>query len=231
MHGGVGKIVAGKPLDPALLEENPDAVRKGGENLAAHLEMVRQYGVPVVVAINAFPGDAESEFEAIREVALAAGARDAVVTTHWADGGDGAVEFAEAVKEACADKARFKFLYPLETKLRDRVEKVAKVVYGAKGVTWTPEAEAKAKMLESDKKYADYATMMVKTHLSLSHDPALKGTPKGWTLPIQDVLIYSGAKFLCPMAGAISLMPGTSSNPAFRRVDVNTKTGKVKGLF
>jgi formate--tetrahydrofolate ligase len=135
------------------------------------------------------------------------------------------------VKEACDDKSNFKFLYPLSTKLRDRVDKIAKVVYGAKGAVWTPEAEAKAKMLESDKKYDDYATMMVKTHLSLSHDPALKGVPKGWTLPIRDVLIYSGAKFLCPCAGTISLMPGTSSNPAFRRVDVDPRSGKVKGLF
>jgi methylenetetrahydrofolate dehydrogenase (NADP+)/methenyltetrahydrofolate cyclohydrolase/formyltetrahydrofolate synthetase len=153
------------------------------------------------------------------------------VSTHWADGGDGAVEFAEAVKEACEDKSKFKFLYPIEMKLRDRVEKIAKTVYGANGVAWTPEAEAKAKMLEGDPKYGDFATMMVKTHLSLTHDPAMKGVPKGWTLPIRDVLIYSGAKFLCPCAGTISLMPGTSSNPAFRRVDVDTKTGKVTGLF
>jgi len=116
-------------------------------------------------------------------------------------------------------------------KLRDRVDKIAKEVYGADGVSWSPEAEQKAKMLESDPKYADYATMMVKTHLSLTHDPTLKGVPTGWTLPIRDVLIYSGAKFLCPCAGLISLMPGTGSNPAFRRIDVDTKTGKVKGLF
>jgi methylenetetrahydrofolate dehydrogenase (NADP+)/methenyltetrahydrofolate cyclohydrolase/formyltetrahydrofolate synthetase len=109
--------------------------------------------------------------------------------------------------------------------------KIAKVVYGADGVSWTPDAEAKAKMFEADSKYNEYATMMVKTHLSLTHDPTLKGVPKGWTLPIRDVLIYSGAKFLCPCAGTISLMPGTSSDPAFRRVDVDTKTGKVQGLF
>jgi len=116
-------------------------------------------------------------------------------------------------------------------KLRDRVALIAKEVYGADGVSWLPEAAEKAKMLEEDPKYADYATMMVKTHLSLTHDPTLKGVPKGWTLPIRDVLIYSGAKFLCPMAGTISLMPGTSSNPAFRRVDVDPNTGKVSGLF
>jgi formate--tetrahydrofolate ligase len=111
------------------------------------------------------------------------------------------------------------------------VAKVAKEVYGADGVSWTAEAEAKAKMLEADSKYDDYATMMVKTHLSLTHDPARKGVPKGWTLPVRDVLIYSGAKFLCPVAGTITLMPGTSSDPAFRRIDVDVKTGKTKGLF
>ncbi|MDH3799545.1 MAG: formate--tetrahydrofolate ligase, partial [Desulfobacterales bacterium] len=132
---------------------------------------------------------------------------------------------------ACEEENDFKFLYPLEMKLRDRVDLIAKEVYGADGVAWTPEAEAKAKMLEDDPKYADFATMMVKTHLSLSHDPTIKGAPKGWTLPVRDVLIYSGAKFLCPCAGTISLMPGTGSNPAFRRVDVDSKTGQVTGLF
>jgi methylenetetrahydrofolate dehydrogenase (NADP+)/methenyltetrahydrofolate cyclohydrolase/formyltetrahydrofolate synthetase len=122
-------------------------------------------------------------------------------------------------------------LYPLEMKLRDRVDKVAREVYGADGVSWTPEAEAKAKVMETDPKYNDYATMMVKTHLSLTADPNVKGVPKGWTLPIRDVLIYSGAKFLCPMAGTISLMPGTSSDPAFRRVEIDVNTGKVRGLF
>jgi formyltetrahydrofolate synthetase len=123
------------------------------------------------------------------------------------------------------------FLYPLEMKLRERVERIAKVVYGADGVSWTPEAEAKAKKIESDPKYRDYQTMMVKTHLSLSHNPEWKGVPKGWVLPVRDVLIYSGAKFLCPVTGTISLMPGTSSDPAFRRIDIDVKTGKVTGLF
>ena len=116
-------------------------------------------------------------------------------------------------------------------KLRDRVDVIAREVYGADGVDWEPGANAKAEMLEKDPQYADFATMMVKSHLSLSHDPTKKGVPKGWRLPIRDVLIYSGAKFLCPCAGAISLMPGTSSNPAFRRIDVETDTGKVTGLF
>ena len=166
-----------------------------------------------------------------KKAAEAAGARCAAIE-HWLNGGEGALELADAVIDACNEKNDFKFLYPLEMKLRDRVEMIAKEVYGADGVSWSPEAEQKAKMLEErSRSMHDYATMMVKTHLSLSHEPTLKGVPKGWTLPIRDVLIYSGAKFLCPCAGTISLMPGTGSNPAFRRVDVDTKTGKVSGLF
>jgi methylenetetrahydrofolate dehydrogenase (NADP+)/methenyltetrahydrofolate cyclohydrolase/formyltetrahydrofolate synthetase len=230
MHGGGPKVVAGIPLDPSYTKENLKLLEKGIPNMVHHINTIRKAGINPVVCINAFHTDTKKEIAMVRKYAEKAGARCAT-STHWADGGDGAIEFAEAVKEACEDKARFKFLYPLEMKLRDRVEKIAKVVYGAKGVAWTPEAEAKAKMLEGDKKYNDYATMMVKTHLSLTHDPAVKGVPKGWTLPIRDVLIYSGAKFLCPCAGTISLMPGTSSNPAFRRVDVDPKSGKVKGLF
>ena len=230
MHGGGPKVVAGIPLDPSYTKENLKLLENGIPNMVHHINTIRKAGINPVVCINAFHTDTKKEIAMVRKYAEEAGARCAV-STHWADGGDGAVEFAEAVKEACNDKSKFKFLYPLETKLRDRVEKIAKVVYGASGVAWTPEAEAKAKMLEGDPKYGDFATMMVKTHLSLTHDPALKGVPKGWTLPIRDVLIYSGAKFLCPCAGTISLMPGTSSDPAFRRVDVDVKTGKVTGLF
>ena len=141
------------------------------------------------------------------------------------------MELADAVIEACREPVDLKFLYPLELPLRKRVERIAKEVYGADGVTWTPEAEAKAKKFEEDPQFRDFYTMMVKTHLSLSHDPSLKGVPKGWVLPIRDILVFSGAKFLCPMAGDIKLMPGTSSNPAFRRIDVDVDTGEVKGLF
>jgi len=192
--------------------------------------VIRQSGINPVVCINSFYTDTKDEIAIVRKAAEAAGARCAM-SSHWADGGDGALELADVVKEACEDKGDFKFLYPNEMKLRERVEKIAKVVYGADGVSWTPDALAKAKKFEADPKYDEYATMMVKTHLSLTHDPTLKGVPKGWSLPIRDILIYSGAKFLCPCAGAISLMPGTSSNPAFRRVDVDVKTGKVTGLF
>jgi formate--tetrahydrofolate ligase len=166
----------------------------------------------------------------VRKYAEKAGARCAL-SEHWLKGGDGALELADVVMEACNDKVNFKFLYPLEMPLRQRVEMVAKEVYGAAGVSWTADAEAKAKRFEADPNLRDFNTMMVKTHLSLTHDPAIKGTPKGWTLPVRDVLIFGGAKFLCPMTGAISLMPGTSSDPAYRRVDVDVTTGKVTGLF
>ncbi|MBW1806211.1 MAG: formate--tetrahydrofolate ligase [Deltaproteobacteria bacterium] len=230
MHGGGPKVVAGLPLAEEYTKENLELVEKGCVNMIHHINTIRKAGVNPVVCINCFHTDTDAEIELVRKAAEAAGARCAK-STHWADGGDGAIEFAEAVKEACDEETNFEFLYPLEMKLRDRVETIAKTAYGADGVTWTSEAEAKAKMLEGDPKYDDYATMMVKTHLSLTHDVTKKGVPKGWTLPIQDVLIYSGAKFLCPCAGTISLMPGTSSNPAFRRVDVDTATGKVSGLF
>jgi formate--tetrahydrofolate ligase len=230
MHGGGPKVVAGLPLADEYTKENVELVEKGCVNMVQHINTIRKAGINPVVCINCFHTDTDAEIETVRKAAEAAGARCAK-STHWADGGDGAIEFAETVKEACDEKTDFKFLYPLEMKLRDRVEIIAKEVYGADGVSWTPEAETKAKMLENDSKYDDYATMMVKTHLSLTHDVTLKGVPKGWTLPIRDILIYSGAKFLCPCAGTISLMPGTSSNPAFRRVDVDVETGKVTGLF
>ncbi|UCG81407.1 MAG: formate--tetrahydrofolate ligase [Desulfobacterales bacterium] len=230
MHGGGPKVVAGLPLAEEYTKENLDLLEKGLPNMLHHINIIKTAGINPVVCVNCFATDTKDEIAMVRKAAEAAGARCAV-STHWADAGAGALELADAVKDACEDENDFQFLYPVETKLRERVEKIAKVVYGAEGVAWTPEAEAKAKMLEGDAKYDDYTTMMVKTHLSLSHDPAAKGVPTGWTLPIRDVLIYSGAKFLCPCAGTISLMPGTCSNPAFRRVDVDVNTGKVKGLF
>jgi formyltetrahydrofolate synthetase len=230
MHGGGPKVVAGLKLPEEYTKENLGLLEKGLSNMVHHINVIKKSGINPVVCINAFHTDTKNEIAMVRKAAEAAGARCAL-STHWADGGDGALELADAVKEATEDTNDFKFLYPLEMKLRDRVNLIAKEVYGADGVSWTPEAEAKAKMLEGESKYDDFATMMVKTHLSLTHDPAVKGVPKGWALPIRDVLIYSGAKFLCPCAGAISLMPGTSSDPAFRRVDIDTKTGKVRGLF
>lgn len=230
MHGGGPKVVAGKALADEYTKENLGLVESGIENMVHHIKTIRKAGINPVVCVNRFYTDTDAEVAIVKKAAEAAGARCAE-SKHWELGGDGALELADAVIDACEEENDFKFLYPLEMKLRDRVDLIAKEVYGADGVSWSPEAESKAKMLESDPKYADYATMMVKTHLSLTHDPVLKGVPKGWTLPIRDILIYSGAKFLCPCAGTISLMPGTGSNPAFRRIDVDTDTGKVSGLF
>ncbi|MCX5896965.1 MAG: formate--tetrahydrofolate ligase, partial [Proteobacteria bacterium] len=230
MHGGGPKVVAGIALPEEYTKENLALLEKGLANMIHHINTIRKSGINPVVCINTFHTDTREEIEMVKKAAEAAGARCAK-STHWAQGGEGAVDLADAVIDACNDKNDFKFLYPKEMKLRDRVALIAKEVYGADGVSWSAEAETKAKAFEKDPQYDDYATMMVKTHLSLTHDPALKGVPKGWTLPIRDVLIYSGAQFLCPCAGTISLMPGTSSNPAFRRIDVDVKTGKVSGLF
>ena len=230
MHGGGPKVVAGIPLPDEYTKENVALVEKGLANMLHLIGVIRKSGINPVVCINSFHTDTEEEVAVVKKAAEDAGARCAV-SSHWANGGDGAQELADAVIEACNDQNDFQFLYPMEMKLRERVDNIARVVYGADGVSWTPDAEAKAKAFEADEKYNEYATMMVKTHLSLTHDPSVKGVPKGWTLPIRDILIYSGAKFLCPCAGAISLMPGTSSDPAFRRVDVDVNTGKVQGLF
>jgi formate--tetrahydrofolate ligase len=166
----------------------------------------------------------------VRKIADQNGAL-AAVSEHWLKGGDGSIEFAEAVIDACKEKPDFKLLYELETPLRQRIELIAKEVYGASGVTYSDEALAKAKAMEADPDSKTLGTCMVKTHLSLSHDPNLKGRPTGWELPINDILVYKGAGFIVPVAGAIKLMPGTASNPAYRRIDVDVATGKVQGLF
>jgi formate--tetrahydrofolate ligase len=230
MHGNGPRVVPGRPLPEEYTHENLELLEKGLPNLLHHIGIIRRSGINPVVCINRFTSDTKAELDMVKRAAVLAGARCAV-SDHWARGGDGALELADAVTDACKEPVSFKYLYPLGMKLRDRVELIAREIYGADGVFWSPEAEAKSKKLEADAQYNDYATMMVKTHLSLSHDPDLKGVPKGWVLPIRDVLVYSGAKFLCPCAGDISLMPGTSSNPGFRRVDVDVNTGKVSGLF
>jgi len=230
MHGGGPKVVAGIALPEEYKKENLELVEKGCENMVHMINVIRKSGINPVVCINRFYTDTDAEVALVKKVAEEAGARCAE-SNHWLKGGEGALDLADAVIDACKEGNECDFPYPMEMKLRDRVEKIAKEVYGADGVSWAPEAEQKAKMLEEDPGFADYTTMMVKTHLSLSHDPAIKGVPKGWLLPIRDVLIYSGAKFLCPCAGTISLMPGTGSNPAFRKIDVDTETGKVSGLF
>ena len=230
MHGGGPEVIPGRPLPDEYAKENLGLLEKGIKNLMHHIRTVQKSGVKPVVCINAFVHDTAAEVELIRKTCNAMGVRCAR-SEHWMKGGEGALELADAVMEAAEEENDFKFLYPSEMPLRKRVETIAKEVYGADGVEFLPLAEEKAKKFEADPKYNDYSTMMVKTHLSLTHDPKKKGVPRNWVLPIRDILIYGGAKFLCPMAGAISLMPGTSSDPAFRRVDVDTATGKVTGLF
>lgn len=230
MHGGGPTVVPGRPIPEEYTKENLELLEKGCENMVHLINVVKKSGIKPVVCINSFYTDTPAEHALVKRIAEQAGAR-AAVSEHWLKGGEGALELADAVMDACNDKVDFKYLYPLEMPLRERVKTIAKEVYGADGVSWTPEAEAKAKKFESDPAFRDYMTMMVKTHLSLTHDPTLKGVPKSWILPVRDILVFSGAKFLCPMTGTISLMPGTSSDPAYRRIDVDVKTGAVKGLF
>jgi formate--tetrahydrofolate ligase len=230
MHGGGPTVVPGRPIPDEYTKENLALLEKGLANMTHLIGVIRKSGINPVVCINAFHTDTKDEIAMVRKFAEQAGARVAL-SEHWLKGGDGALELADVVMDACKEKTNFKFLYPLEMPLRQRVEMVAKEVYGADGVSWTPDAEAKAKRFESDPALKNFNTMMVKTHLSLTHDPTKKGVPKGWILPVRDVLIFGGAGFLCPMTGMISLMPGTGSDPAFRRVDVDVNTGKVMGLF
>lgn len=230
MHGGGPTVVPGRPLPEEYTRQNLKLVEKGLENLLHHIKTVKKSGIIPVVCINHFTTDTKEEIDLVRMTVEQAGARCAL-SHHWKYGGEGALELADAVIDACREPVDFQYLYPLEMPLRQRVEIIAKEVYGADGVDWAPAAIAKAEKFEADPRYRDFATMMVKTHLSLSHDPTLKGVPKNWTLPIRDILVYAGAKFLCPMAGSISLMPGTGSDPAYRRIDVDVESGKVKGLF
>lgn len=229
-HGGAPLPLPGQPLDPAYGKENIEWVEKGCENLIHHIETVKKAGINPVVCINHFHTDTDNEVKAVRRLAEAAGARVAV-SKHWQYGGEGALEFADAVVEACDEPNEFRFLYELETPLRERIDLIAREVYGADGVEYSAEALDKAKKMEEDPKFQKMGTCMVKTHLSLTDNPALKGVPKGWKLFVRDILTYGGADFVVPVAGAISLMPGTAANPAYRRVDVDVDTGKVKGLF
>ena len=230
MHGGGPRVVPGRPLPEEYNRENLKLLEKGIPNLLHHIGIVKKSGINPVVCINAFHTDTREEIALVRAYAEQVKTR-CVLSEHWLKGGDGALELADAVIDACKDRVDFKFLYPLEMPLRERVEKIAKEVYGADGVNWAPEAEAKARRLEADPAMRDYATVMVKSHLSLSHDHDLKGVPKDWVLPVRDVMVFGGVRFLCPVAGTISLMPGTGSDPAFRRIDVDVNTGKVTGLF
>ena len=229
-HGGAPIPIPGRPLDPCYKEENVEWVEKGTANLIHHINTVKKAGINPVVCINAFHTDTEAEIKAVRRLAEKAGARVAL-SQHWLKGGEGALELADAVIDACNEATHFKFLYELSTPLRTRIELIAEQVYGADGVDYTPEALAKVKVLENDPDISKMGTCMVKTHLSITDNPQLKGVPKNWRLRIRDILTFRGAGFVVPMAGDIKLMPGTSSDPAFRRVDVDVKTGKVKGVF
>lgn len=229
-HGGAPIPFPGKPIPEEYKGENVGWVEKGCDNLIHHIRTVKKAGINPVVCINAFYTDTDNEIKTVKRLAEAAGARVAL-SKHWQYGGEGALELADAVIDACNEPNDFKFLYELSTPLRERIELIAKEVYGADGVEYSPDALSKAKRMEGDPEISKLGTCMVKTHLSLTDNPNIKGVPKGWKLHVRDILTYKGAGFVVPVAGAVKLMPGTSSDPAYRRVDVDVNTGKVKGLF
>ncbi|MBI4711851.1 MAG: formate--tetrahydrofolate ligase [Planctomycetes bacterium] len=229
MHGGAGKVVAGKPLPPELVKENLPALEKGCANLQKHIENMKLHGIPVVVAVNRFTADTDNEIELVRKMAKQAGAEDAVPSEVWAYGGDGGKELANAVVKACDKPSNFKFLYDLNLPIKQKIETIATKIYGAKDVRYEPLASRKIK-LYTELGYDKLPICMAKTHLSLTHDPNLKGRPSGWTLPIRDVRASVGAGFLYPLCGEMRTMPGLPSVPAGTHYDV-TDDGKILGLF
>ncbi|HLF90998.1 MAG TPA: formate--tetrahydrofolate ligase, partial [Anaerolineales bacterium] len=230
MHGGGPKVVAGKPLDPAYTEENLELLEAGCGNMVIHIKNALRFGIPVVVAVNRFKDDTDAEVELVRKHALAAGAEDAVMSNHWAEGGQGAVELAEAVVAACEKPSNFEFLYPLEMGIAEKIETIAKEIYGADGIEILPEAQRKIE-LYTRAGFDKLPMCMAKTHLSLSHDPNLKGVPKGFIVPVRDIRASVGAGFLYPLLGQMSTMPGLPTRPVFYDVDLDLETGKVIGLF
>ena len=230
MHGGGPKVLAGRPLAPEYTDENLGLLGKGLPNLIAHIKNAIGFGVPVVVAVNRFTSDTDAEIEMVRRSALSAGAEDAVMSDHWAEGGAGAVALAEAVIAACAKPGNFRFLYPLEWDIKKKIETIATQIYGASAVDYEPAAEAKIE-LYTRLGYANLPICMAKTHLSLSHNPAWKGVPTGYRLPVRDIKASVGAGFLYPLCGDIRTMPGLPTRPAFYDIDIDLKTGKVTGLF
>ncbi|MDI6771031.1 MAG: formate--tetrahydrofolate ligase [bacterium] len=230
MHGGVGRVVPGRPLPPELVSENVEAVTRGCENLQKHIENMRLHGLPVVVAINLFPTDTEREIAAVREASLAAGAVDAVTSDHHARGGEGALELAKAVVKATGQPSRMQFLYPLEMPIREKIETIATKIYGADGVDFEPAAEAKIK-LYTKLGYDKLPICMAKSHLSLSDNPALKNRPRGFRVTVRDIRASVGAGFLYPLCGQMRTMPGLPKAPAASKVDIDLETGKVVGLF
>jgi methylenetetrahydrofolate dehydrogenase (NADP+)/methenyltetrahydrofolate cyclohydrolase/formyltetrahydrofolate synthetase len=230
MHGGGPKVVAGKPLDPAYTEENLELLEKGLPNLLQHIENALKFGVPVVVAINRFKDDTDAELDLIRQRARATGAEDAVISTVWADGGAGGAALAEAVMKACEKPSDFKFLYPDDMSIKEKIETVAREIYRASVVSYTADAEAKIKLF-TQMGLSHLPLCMAKTHLSFTHDPAIKGTPRNWTLPITEVRASVGAGFIYPLCGTMRTMPGLPTRPAFTDVDLDPETGRVVGLF
>ncbi|MBE7552375.1 MAG: formate--tetrahydrofolate ligase [Anaerolineales bacterium] len=230
MHGGGPTVVAGRALDKAYTEENLELLEKGIENLAAHVENVRKFGIPAVVAVNRFPTDTDNEVALLKKLAVQAGAEQAVLAEHWAKGGLGAVELAEAVVAACEKPSNFQFLYPLDWSIKQKIEKIAKDIYGADGVSYDATANQQIKNFENAG-LGNLPICMAKTHLSLTHDASLKGRPKGFTLPIREVRASAGAGFIYPLVGAMRTMPGLNSVPAFTKIDIDFETGKVVGLF
>ena len=231
MHGGGAKVVAGKPLDRAYTEENLELLEAGLPNMLHHIKIARKFGVPVVVAVNKFFTDSDAELELVRKAAVSqGGAFDAVVSEHWEYGGEGAVKLAEAVIEASNEKHDFKFLYPLEASIKEKIEAIAKEIYGADGVDYSPEAEARIADYER-LGFGNSTICMAKTHLSLSHDPSLKGVPTGFRIPVSDIRASVGAGFLYPLLGEMRTMPGLSTRPAYFDVDLDPDTGEVRGLF
>jgi formyltetrahydrofolate synthetase len=230
MHGGGPKVVAGKPLDRAYTEENLELLEKGLPNLLQHIENALKFGVPVVVAINRFKDDTDAEVELIRKRATETGAAGVAASSVWMDGDEGGAELARAVVAACEKPGNFKVLYPDEMSIKDKIETIAREIYRADGVDYTPEAEAKIKLF-TDMGLSHLPLCMAKTHLSFTHDPKLKGTPRGWRLPITDVRASVGAGFLFPLCGTMRTMPGLPTRPAFTDVDIDLDTGMVLGLF
>jgi methylenetetrahydrofolate dehydrogenase (NADP+)/methenyltetrahydrofolate cyclohydrolase/formyltetrahydrofolate synthetase len=229
MHGGGPKVVAGKPLDKAYTEENLELLEKGLPNLLQHVENAVKFGVPVVVAINRFKYDTDAEIELIRKRAKETGAEDAVMHNVWAKGGEGGAALAEAVVAACEKPNNFHFLYEDDMSIKEKIETIATEIYRADGVDYTDEAEARIKLF-TKMGLAHLPLCMAKTHLSFTHDPALKGTPRGWRLPITDVRASVGAGFIFPLCGTMKTMPGLPTRPVFTDIDIDVETGKVLGL-
>jgi methylenetetrahydrofolate dehydrogenase (NADP+)/methenyltetrahydrofolate cyclohydrolase/formyltetrahydrofolate synthetase len=230
MHGGGPKVVAGAPLDPAYTEENLELLRAGLPNLQHHIKNALRFGIPVVIAVNSFKDDTPAEVELVRKAALEAGAEDSVVARHWMEGGEGAVELGKAVVKAAEKSNNFKFLYPLDASIKEKIETICTEIYGADGVDYLPEAEAKID-LYTKLGFDKLPLCMAKTHLSLSHDPSWKGVPKGYRIPIRDIRASVGAGFLYPLLGEMRTMPGLPTRPVFYDVDIDLETGRVVGLF